>query len=55
MGMLQMQMFPYFLVAVAASFILTYSVFAATSDDQGVEHWMAQQTSELAAIAGGNG
>jgi hypothetical protein len=50
-----MKAFPYFLVAAIASFILTYSVFAATTDDQGVEHWMAQQTSALAAMAGGNG
>jgi hypothetical protein len=50
-----MKTFPYFAVAVIASFALTYSVFAAASDNQGVEHWMAQQTSELAAVAGGHG
>jgi hypothetical protein len=42
---------PYFLIAAIASFVLTYSVFAAASDELGVEHWMAQQTSALAAIA----
>ncbi len=46
---------PYFLMAAIASFFLTYSLFAAASDDQGVEHWMAQQTSALAAMAGANG
>jgi len=50
-----MKTFPYFLAAALASFILTYGVFAATSDDEGFEHWMAQQTSVLAAMAGGNG
>jgi hypothetical protein len=50
-----MKTFPYFLVATIASFSLTYSVFAAASDDQGIEHWMAQQASALAAIAGKNG
>ncbi|MES1180204.1 MAG: hypothetical protein ABUL43_03315 [Hyphomicrobium sp.] len=46
---------PYFLIAAIASFIFTYCVFAAASDDQGVEHWMAQQTSSIAAMSGGNG
>jgi hypothetical protein len=46
-----MKTFPYFLVATAVSFLLTYSVFAAASDEQGVERWMAQQTSALAALA----
>ncbi|MFA5956048.1 hypothetical protein [Hyphomicrobium sp.] len=50
-----MKTFPYFAVATIASFIFTYSVFAAVSDDKGVEHWMAQQTSALAAITAGNG
>ncbi len=50
-----MKTFPYFAVATIASFIFTYSVFAAVSDDQGVEHWMAQQASALAAMAGANG
>jgi len=50
-----MKTFPYFALAAIASFILTYSVFAAASDDQGLEHWVAQQTSALAAIAGSNG
>ena len=48
-----MKTIPYFLIAAVASFILTYSVFAAASDDQGMEHWMAQQTSGLAVITGG--
>lgn len=48
---LSMKTFPYFFVATAVSFFLTYSVFAAASDEQGVERWMAQQTSALAALA----
>jgi hypothetical protein len=46
---------PHFLIAAIASFALTYCVFAAASDDQGAEHWMAQQTSALAAMTGPNG
>jgi len=50
-----MKTFPYFLVAAVASFLMTYALFAAASDDQGVEHWLAETTSVIAAIGGGNG
>lgn len=50
-----MKSFPYFIVAATASFFLTVSFFAAISDEQGVEHWVAQRTSALAAMASRSG
>lgn len=44
-----------FLIGAFVSFALTYSVFAAASDEGGTEHWIAQQTSALAALAGRHG
>ncbi|WP_290986176.1 hypothetical protein [Hyphomicrobium sp.] len=49
-----MKTFPYLLAAMFASFILTYAIFAAASDDAGIEHWVAEQTSAFAAVASGH-
>jgi hypothetical protein len=51
-----MKKFPTFVITAAATFtfILTYSALSAASDDQGIEHWMAQETSAIAAIAAGS-
>jgi hypothetical protein len=45
-----MKTFPYFVAAALASFLVTYGVFAASSDDQGIEHWAAVQASAVAAF-----
>jgi hypothetical protein len=50
-----MKTFPVFAIGEIASFVLTVSFFAAASDDQGFKHWVAQQTSALAAMANTNG
>jgi hypothetical protein len=50
-----MNKFPWFIISATVTFILTCSALAAASDEQGIEHWMAQEASALAAMTAGNG
>lgn len=48
-----MKSFPYFAISAFLSFVLTTGFFAAIADENGVEHWLARQTSALAGLAAG--